>query len=366
MCNGEFPMAQKNETTVLILALLTTAGLLAGGLWWFSQRSGIGLDNLLSPTAEGGDNGERQQDPSGAAQPNQPIVETLAAVQNVPSGLFNYGGSTSWAPVRGDVDPIIQNVWPKFQLRYTEPPNATPGSGSGIRLLLNNQLAFAQSSRSLNNEEYSSAQQRGFSLKEIPVAIEGIAIAVNPNLNISGLTLSQVKDIYTGKISNWNQVGGPNQPITPYSRRVEDGGTVEFFVENVLADQRLGSNVEYVPSTTRALRELANDPGGIYYASIPEVVGQCGVKPLPIGRQANELIPPYKLPYVPPSECPSRRNEINREAIRSGTYPLTRQLFVIVKQNGQVDEQAGEAYANLLLTDQGQELIAKSGFIRIR
>ncbi|MFM7354496.1 MAG: phosphate ABC transporter substrate-binding protein, partial [Microcystis aeruginosa] len=61
-----------------------------------------------------------------------------------------------------------------------------------------------------------------------------------------------------------------------------------------------------------------------------------------------------------------KRNQLNELAFQKGEYPITRRLFVIIKQNGQLDEQAGEAYANLLLTDQGQELIKKAGFVPLR
>jgi phosphate transport system substrate-binding protein len=233
-------------------------------------------------------------------------------------------------------------------------------------MLLNNQLAFSQSSRSVKGEEYEQAKQRGFTLKEIPVAIDGIAIAVNPSLNIPGLTIAQLQDIYTGKITNWQTVGGSNLPIKPYSRHPEEGGTVEFFQENILGGKNFGTNVEYISTTTQALREVANNPGGIYYASAPEVVGQCTVKPLPLGKTPDQLVPPYQEPFVPLSQCPQQKNQLNAAAFQSNKYPITRRLFVIIKQNGQIDQQAGEAYANLLLTNQGQESIANTGFVRLR
>ena len=344
-------MSQKNETTVLVLALLITAGLLGGGFWWFTNRSGVNLGGKrINPTN----------------QSAQSTVETFAQVQDVPSGLFSYGGSTTWAPIRKEVDRGIQTVWPKFVLRYTDPTSGAPGSGAGIKMLLNNQLAFAQSSRSIKDEEYQQAQQRGFTLKEIPVAIDGIAIAVNPNLNIPGLTIAQLKDIYTGKITNWQEVGGSNLSIKPYSRRIEEGGTIEFFAENVLQGQNFGTNVQFIGTTTEALREVATNPGSIYYASAPEVVGQCTVKPLPLGRTPDQLVPPYQEPFVPLEQCPTQRNGLNSSAFQSGKYPITRNLFVIVKLNGQADQQAGEAYANLLLTQQGQQLLEEAGFVRIR
>lgn len=342
-------MSQKNETAVLALALLITLGLVGGVAWWWARNTGIG-----------GFSSNYQSSPMGKSN-----GETFASVPNVPSGLFSYGGSTTWAPIRKEVDSAIVKALPQFQLRYTDPTTGAPGSGTGIKMLLNNQLAFAQSSRSVKPEEYEQAKQQGFQLKEIPVAIDGIAIAVNPNLNISGLTISQLKDIYTGKITNWQQVGGPSLPILAYSRRLEDGGTIEFFFENVLNQEKFGANVQFIPTTTQALREVAKNPGGIYYASAPEVVGQCTVKPLPLGRKPDQLVAPYLKSSVTVTACSQQTNKLNAEAFKSGTYPITRRLFVIVKENGQTDQQAGDAYANLLLTTEGQELISQAGFVKI-
>jgi phosphate transport system substrate-binding protein len=233
-------------------------------------------------------------------------------------------------------------------------------------MLIENQLAFSQASRSLKDEEIQRAQQRRLTLKEVPVAIDGIAIAVHPDLPVSGLTITQLKDIYTGKISNWRQVGGPNLAIIPYSRRKEDGGTVEFFIDQVLEKADFGDNIQYVYSTTPALRKVSQNPGGIYYASAPEVVPQCRIKTLPLGKSENKLVAPYQEPSIPSSQCPQKRNQLNELAFQKGEYPITRRLFVIIKQNGQLDEQAGEAYADLLLTDQGQKLIEKAGFVPLR
>lgn len=342
-------MSQKNETIVLVLTLLITAAIALGGFWLFT-RGGFDLGSIS--------NTQSPQDES--------FSSDFAKVQNVPLGLFSYGGSTTWAPIRGQVDPAIQIVWTKFRLRYTDPTIGAPGSGTGIKMLLNNQLAFSQSSRPIKDQEYQQAEARGFTLKEIPVAIDGIAIAVNPNLNIPSLTVAQLPDIYTGKLTNWKSVGGSNLSITPYSRRLEEGGTIEFFAENVLENQKFGTNVQFISTTTEALRKVANTPGSIYYASAPEVVSQCTVKPLRLGRNFNELIPPYQEPFISLSQCPQQRNQLNTTAFQSGQYPITRRLFVIVKQNGESDQQAGIAYANLLLTTQGQELITKAGFVSIR
>lgn len=345
-------MTAKNETPALLAALLVTVGLIGGGVWWLTQRSSL-MQNLT---------GRADTTPSPI---ETPAGDSFSSVANVPDGLFNYGGSTSWAPIRASIDPQMTTVFPSFQLRYSEPLSSAPGSATGIQMLIDNQLAFAQSSRSPTPQEIQTAQQRGLALKEIPVAIEGIAIAVNPSLNLPGLTIAQLQGIYTGAITNWNQVGGSNLPITAYSRSAAGSGTVEFFVANVLGGASLGSNVRSISTTTEALRAVSNDPGGIYFASAPEVVGQCTVKPLAIGRTADQFVAPYQGEIFLSPQCPGQRTQLNLDALRNN-YPLTRRLFVIIKQNGQPDQQAGEAYANLLLTRQGQDLLKAAGFVPIR
>lgn len=349
-------MYQKNETLKLFLAILVTIGLIFGGLWFLLERWAQINGTKQVPVG----NQSLNENPD-----NRIGDRNKCNVSSIPTGTFNYGGSTTWAPIRKDVDPVLESICPQFILRYTQPVVGKPGSGTGIQMLLDNQLSFSQSSRSVKAEENATAQQKGFSLKEIPVAIDGIAIAVNPTLNIPGLTIAQLKDIYIGKITNWQEVGGPNLPITPYSRTKEAGGTVDFFVENVLEKASFGTNVSYVDTTTEALRKVALIKSGIYYASAPEVVPQCLIKSLPLGRN-DQFVPPYQEPRVPASECPGKRNQLNAQALRTGSYPITRNLFVIVKQNGQTDQQAGEAYANWLLTQESQGLIEKAGFVRIK
>lgn len=125
----------------------------------------------------------------------------------------------------------------------------------------------------------------------------------------------------------------------------------------------------FIPTTTQALRVVGKTPkaGGIYYASAPEVVNQCSVKVLPISRHVGSaFIAPGRGKPASNENCPNKYYQLNLEAFQNGEYPITRRLFVIIKQNGQVDEQAGEAYAQLLLTDEGQQLIKKAGFIPIR
>lgn len=355
-------MKQKNNTVSLLLLVVLSIGILAGLSWWILQLLGGNTRPVNSET--------KQKNPSAplnlGSSLNAGFAKTFSEVTNVPAGLVSYGGSTTWSPIRETVDSSIQKAWPNFQLRYTEPIAGAPGSGMGIKMLLSDELAFSQSSRSLTPQEYQQAIERGFKLKQIPVALDGIVIAVNPDLNLKGLTLKQIQEIYTGKISNWQQVGGPNLAIIPYSRPLNSSGTVDYFRENVLQNQAFSKSVRWIRDTTQGLRAVSKNPGSLYYASASTTIRQCTIKALPIGRNPKTLIAPYLEPLVPMADCPNKRNEMNLEAIKTGQYPITRRLFVIIKENGQLDEQAGNAYAKLLLTDQGQDLISEAGFVKIR
>ncbi len=345
------------DAVLLIRGLIigeTLTILVIGGLWlWLRPR--LRLDNSAAAASE------QVSDAASA-----PAASTFKTVTAVPTGSFNYGGSTAWAPIRQLVDSQIQNVRPELQLRYVDPANGSPGSSAGIRMLLNGQLDFAQSSRPLTAEEYAIARQRGFTLEQRQVGIDGIAVVVNPSLKQPGLTIDQLQQIYLGKITNWSQVGRSDLPITPFSQHPQDADTVLFSTKRVLEKQALGSNVHYVYSTTDALRQVSQTPGGLYYASARGVVPQCTVKSLPLGLTPTQLISPYSEPLVPLEQCPGQRNQPNMEVIKNGSYPITSKLFVIIKRNKGREQQAGEVYIKLLLTDQGQKAIKQAGFIPVR
>jgi phosphate transport system substrate-binding protein len=327
----------------LVVTLLWSISLIGGGIWKLTRQS-------VEETS--------QSEPT--------YFKDFTEVPNVPSGLFRYTGSPAWAPIRLSIDSPIQAERPEFRLQYIQPDNGPPSNRRAIAMLLDDRVAFVQSSIALQPEDRHLAVQNNISLQEIPIAIDSIVAVVNPNLNVSGLTLEQLRSIYTGQIVNWKEVGGPDLAIVPFSRPSGAGGKIDFFVENVLMGQEFGSNVKFFSTPTEALRELANHPGAIYYASASVAIPQCDVKPLAIGRSAESLIAPYKGALVSPAECPARRNQVNLEAIESGNYPITLYLYAVVKQDGGIDEQAGRAYANFLLSDRAGQLLERAGFIPIR
>jgi phosphate transport system substrate-binding protein len=93
--------------------------------------------------------------------------------------------------------------------------------------------------------------------------------------------------------------------------------------------------VEFVSTTTQALKKVADTPGGIYYASAPEVIPQCSIKPLALGKRPGQYIALYQEPLITPNECPGKRNKLNIEAFQSRKYPITQNLFLVVKQKRQ-------------------------------
>jgi phosphate transport system substrate-binding protein len=286
----------------------------------------------------------------------------FADVPNVPKGIFNYGGATTFAPLRTSaIVSQFNQSFPQFQLRYTEPVTGNPGSNKGIAMLIDGQLSIAQSSRPLKPNEFATAQARGFALDSVPVALDGIALFVNPILfdqGVKALSIAQVQDIFTGAIENWQAVGGPNIPITAISHDPSTGGTADFFIENVLAGQPLGKDVNIVRDTTTSIRQVAVAPGGIGFATAAESINQRSIRLLALSKNDSKK-------FISPCTDASC-TEVNALAFTDGSYPITRRLFVILKRDGQLDEQAGVAYANLLLSDEGQELIKKVGFVPIR
>ncbi|MEN9217901.1 MAG: substrate-binding domain-containing protein, partial [Gloeomargarita sp. DG_2_bins_126] len=188
------------------------------------------------------------------------------------------------------------------------------------------------------------------------IANDALAIYVHPGLQIRGLAVQQVRDIFTGKVTNWQQVGGPNLPVVPFSRNLRAGGTVDFFKEDVLLGQNLGANVRETRDTTDSLRKVGATPGGIGYATVSEVVRQEMVRIVPMAKETGSR-------YVAPD---IGGREVNLQVLTDGSYPITRRLFVIIRRDGTLDEQAGVAYANLFLSDEGQQLVKEAGFAPLR
>ena len=284
------------------------------------------------------------------------LYPSMRDVQNVPTGIFNYGGALTFASLaKSGMNDAIAQAHPEFRLRYTEPMNNNPGSGTGITMLINGQLSFAQSGRPLKDAEYIQAKNRGFKLEQVPVALDGVAFFTNPGINITGLSLDQVQNIFRGKVTNWEQVGGPNIPIKVISQDPTLTSVIQVLFEG-LGDATLSPDALIIRDFTTAIQTVAKTPGAISYTSASSVIGQRTVHRLGLAKAGSNQ-------YV---QVSTKDNQINAEALRDGTYPFTRRLFVVIRRDGTLDEKAGLAYANFLLSADGQQIVGKSGLVAIR
>ena len=284
------------------------------------------------------------------------LYPSMRDVQNVPTGIFNYGGALTFASLaKSGMNDAIAQAHPEFRLRYTEPMNNNPGSGTGITMLINGQLSFAQSGRPLKDAEYIQAKNRGFKLEQVPVALDGVAFFTNPGINITGLSLDQVQNIFRGKVTNWEQVGGPNIPIKVISQDPKLTSVIQVLFEG-LGDATLSPDALIIRDFTTAIQTVAKTPGAISYTSASSVIGQRTVHRLGLAKAGSNQ-------YI---QVSTKDNQINAEALRDGTYPFTRRLFVVIRRDGTLDEKAGLAYANFLLSADGQQIVGKSGLVAIR
>jgi phosphate transport system substrate-binding protein len=283
------------------------------------------------------------------------LRNTMQEVQNVPSGLFNYGGAHTFAALTaGGMNDVISKAHPEFHLRYTEPFSGKPGSGTGIKMLIDGELGIAQSARPLEEGDYSKAKARGLSLEQIPVAIDGVIFYTSVSLPVTGLSIDQLQAIFRGKVTNWQQVGGPNVPIVPIGLDPKTTSLLKLLLGGEGTD--IGSNVQIVRDYTTAIRKVAATQGGISYGSAPIFANQKSIRPIALAKANTKQ-------YVQPL---TENKQVNAPAFRDGTYPMTRRLFLVIRRDGSVDEKAGISYASMVLSKEGQAIVEKSGFVPIR
>jgi phosphate transport system substrate-binding protein len=316
------------------------------------------------------------QDPNPQnCSPRQIKDVAVPALQLVP-----FSGSTTFASLndpnaknKDSLFTAIQNAHPQFRLQYVDPAkqNDSPGSSIGIKWLIEDMhnLRFALSSRRITNDEFKTAEQRKVSIISEPIAYDIMAFYVSSNLTekeLKGLTITDVQKIFTGEITNWNQVKGPDRKITPFLRNFQSSGTVEFFKERVLKNKEFGQNIHPIGSnglpkeqiTTLAIRNVASNSGGISYATASELINQKTIRIIPIAKQDTPV------DFVSPCTDKSCK-AVDTSIIAKQSYPaeLIRQLYVIIKQDGKTDQKAGEAYVNMLKSCEGEKFLKQAGFV---
>jgi phosphate transport system substrate-binding protein len=214
------------------------------------------------------------------------------------------------------------------------------GSGTGFAALQNQTTDLANASRPIKPKEKAECIK---AFRKVPteykVALDGLSVYVSQENPVSELTLNQLDRIFTGKITNWKEVGGHDAYITLYSRE-NSSGTYEFFKEHVLRKKDFSARAQTMPGTAAVLQAVARDKNGIGYggAAYGSSAKHVSVKP-----DAN-----------------SAGVEPTAENIANQTYPIWRFLYVYV--NPALDKGEIADYLRWIRSDEGQAIVQEVGY----
>jgi phosphate transport system substrate-binding protein len=213
------------------------------------------------------------------------------------------------------------------------------GSGTGIAALLNGSTDICESSRDMKEKEHKMAAGKGITPYRVSVALDGIAIFLNEKCPIDTFTFAQIKGIYTGTITNWKEIGGPDQRIIVYGRE-NNSGTYAFFKEHVLDDEDFSDYTQTLPGTAAVVNAVSKDVNGIGYGGIAWATG---VKYAAVRKGDSD---PAILPTI--------------EAVSDGSYPISRDLYWFF--NGKPDGEL-KKLVNWALSEAGQKVAADMDYI---
>lgn len=223
------------------------------------------------------------------------------------------------------------------------------GSGVGISSLLDGTTDIAMASRSIKFSEKMDLKKEHKDLREAVVAYDALAVVVNPNNPISHLTRWQLEAIFRGKITNWNQVKdyvtgkkGPNLHIIVYSRETSSG-TYEFFKTSVLHEKNYMAGILSMPATGAIIQSVTQTPGAIGYVGMAYVNRH--VKAIKVSYDNKHFVYP------------------NMQTGRKRIYPIIRELYYYYTAD---KEKVVRPFINYLLSNAGQEIVMKTGYVPVK
>jgi phosphate transport system substrate-binding protein len=224
------------------------------------------------------------------------------------------------------------------------------GSSTGIAALIDGNTDIAQASRPIKDEERKLAEDRGVKPADHVVGLDALSIVVNHDNAVKKLTIPQASGIFSGKITNWKQVGGKDAKIDVVVRN-KTSGTYAFFLEHVIRLGKSDDKQDYVKSATRLTSneaiaaKVGKDKDAIGYVGL-EFVNKTQHTPLAVAKSASG---PYVLPSM--------------ESALSGKYPVSRALhwYTNGEPHGEVKDLVG-----FVLSEEGQKIIKRLGFAPVR
>jgi len=223
------------------------------------------------------------------------------------------------------------------------------GSGTGLSSLISGTCDIAMSSRNIKDKEIALAKQKGINPYEIKVALDGLAVVVNPANPVSKLTLGQLAGIFIGKTSNWKEVGGKDQKIVILSREV-NSGTHVYFKEHVLRKGNANGKEEFAPG---ALLLSSSQAIADEVAGNPSAIGYYGMGYISSKQKHIDVARDDKSEYINP----------NIENVISGKYPISRPLFLYTNNQPQG---LIKKFVDYTLSKEGQDIVVKTDFVPIK
>ena len=278
----------------------------------------------LSLAACGNSETPATQTPSTQAPAAQITASEAPAAPETISGAVSTDGSTSMEKVIGALGEAFMEA--NDQVKFTYNPT---GSSSGIQAVQEGRCDIGLSSRALKDEEKASG------LVETVLAYDGIAMIINPENTVEDLTLEQIADIYTGKITNWSEVDGQDAEIVLIGREAGSGTRSGF--EEIVDVKDACKYRQELSSTGDVITTVAQNPGAIGYASLASV--KDSVKALKVGG-------------VTPSE----------ETVKDTTYAIQRPFVLATKQDA-VLSPAAQAFFDYITSADANEIIVAAGVV---
>ena len=263
-------------------------------------------------------NGGNVSDNGGASNTDNGGSEDAAL-----SGIVNTDGSTSMA----DVMAVLQETFKELHKDVTVNYSGT-GSGAGIEAVLAGTADIGLSSRALKDEEKAQGAVENI------VALDGVAVVVNPANGVEDLTVEQIAQIFTGEITNWSELGGEDLEIAVLGR--EDGSGTRSAFEEIVGVENCVYKNEY-GSTGDVIGNVASNPNAIGYASLSAV---------------DDTVKAVKVNGVAPSE----------DTVKDGTYEIQRPFVMVTKEGVALSAQA-QAFLDYAMSDEVAEYIAAAGAV---
>lgn len=235
-------------------------------------------------------------------------------------------GSTSMEKVIGYLSEAYMADNTNTKITY----NPT-GSGAGIQAVSEGRCDIGLSSRDLKSEEAQN-------LNATVIAIDGIAMIANPQNSVSDLTIEQIAKIYTGEVTNWNEVGGNDAPIVLIGREAASGTRDGF--ESITGTKDKCQYSQELTSTGDVVQTVSSNPNAIGYASLASV---------------KETVKLLSVEGVIPTN----------ETIQNGTYKIQRDFVFVTPKNKQLSE-AAQAFMDYASSAEADEMITKAGAVPVK